>query len=486
MALENSKGNGNQNGANPVLEFPEELKVKAREFFKKGAEVAYALNYDYAIELYLDGLSIWPDALDEGHKPLREVALRRKEAGQKKAGMFGDSSKFRKSAGKTPKEAMLKAEYLLSKDPTNLALMTDLVKAASEGDYRQTTLWFANLLFEFNRQKDKPSLQTYILLREVYVKIEAFARALQACQQALQLKPHDTDLENALRDLSAQTTMQQGKYDGQGDFRDSIKDRINQEKLQAQSQSLRSTDVKADALEKARREYQENPTIPGKINNLVNALCDTEEEDRENEAIEILEKSYIQSKQFRYKQHSGQIRIKQWNRRVRKLQLQLKNEPDNQDTKKQLVEATKESLRIELEHYKLSVENYPTDMGIKYEYGKRLMRAQQYDQAIPVFQEARNDPRFRVASINFIGQCFYFKEWYTDAIESFELALEAVEDQEGAIAKELRYNLGRAYEAEGNIEQALNCYRKVAQIDYNYQDVKDRVDSLRKQQQEKK
>jgi len=50
----------------------------------------------------------------------------------------------------------------------------------------------------------------------------------------------------------------------------------------------------------------------------------------------------------------------------------------------------------------------------------------------------------------------------------------------------LRYNLGRAYEADGNIEQALNCYRKVAQIDYNYQDVKDRVDSLRKQQQEKK
>ncbi len=322
MALENSKGNGNQTGANPVLEFPEELKVKAREFFKKGAEVAYALNYDYAIELYLDGLSIWPDALDEGHKPLREVALRRKEAGQKKAGMFGDSSKFRKSAGKTPKEAMLKAEYLLSKDPTNLALMTDLVKAASEGDYRQTTLWFANLLFEFNRQKDKPSLQTYILLRDVYVKIEAFARALQACQQALQLKPHDTDLENALRDLSAQTTMQQGKYDGQGDFRDSIKDRVNQEKLQAQSQSLRSTDVKADAQEKARREYQENPTIPGKINNQVNPLCDTQEEERENEAIEILEKAYVQSKQFRYKQHSGQIRIKQRNRRVRNMHIQ--------------------------------------------------------------------------------------------------------------------------------------------------------------------
>jgi tetratricopeptide (TPR) repeat protein len=486
MASENNENNSAQAGPSSQLEFPEELKAKAREFFKKGAEVAYALNYDYAIELFLDGLSIWPDALDEGHKPLREIALRRKEAGLKKSGLFGDSSKFKKSSGKNPKEAMLKAEYLLCKDPSNTDHMTSLVKAAAEGEYRQTALMFANLLFEYNRQKDKPSLQTYVLLRDVYIKIEAFARALQACQQALQLKPHDSDLENALRDLSAQTTMQQGKYDGQGDFRDSIKDRVNQEKLQSQEQILRSTDVKADIIEQARRDYQENPNIPGKINNLINALCDTEEEANEKEAIEILEKAYAESKQFRFKQHSGQIRIKQMTRKLRKLQTKLKNEPENQDLKKELIELSKESLVAELDHYKLSVANYPTDMALKYEYGKRLVRAQKYDDAIPVFQEARNDPRHRIASINFIGQCFYFKEWYADAIESFEMALEAVDDKEGAIAKELRYNLGRAYEADGNIEEALNCYRKVAQIDYNYQDVKDRVDALRKQQQEKK
>ena len=51
-----------------VVEFPEELKKKAREFFTVGAETAYTLNYGYAIEMYLDGLSFWPDAMEDGHQ----------------------------------------------------------------------------------------------------------------------------------------------------------------------------------------------------------------------------------------------------------------------------------------------------------------------------------------------------------------------------------------------------------------------------------
>ncbi|GAG51134.1 unnamed protein product, partial [marine sediment metagenome] len=116
------------------------------------------------------------------------------------------------------------------------------------------------------------------------------------------------------------------------------------------------------------------------------------------------------------------------------------------------------------------------------EYGKRLLRARRFDEAIPIFQEARRNPRHRLASLSNIGQCFFYKKWYADAVETFDQALELVESQESALAKELRYNLGRAYEADGNIEEALKSFRKVAQIDFNYLDVRKRVDELRNQQ----
>jgi tetratricopeptide (TPR) repeat protein len=44
----------------------------------------------------------------------------------------------------------------------------------------------------------------------------------------------------------------------------------------------------------------------------------------------------------------------------------------------------------------------------------------------------------------------------------------------------LRYNLARAYEQQGLTEEALELYRRLAQIDYSYKDVKMKVDKLRK------
>jgi len=43
----------------------------------------------------------------------------------------------------------------------------------------------------------------------------------------------------------------------------------------------------------------------------------------------------------------------------------------------------------------------------------------------------------------------------------------------------LRYNLARAYEEHGQKEKALELYRKIAQVDFAYRDVSQRVDRLR-------
>ena len=61
---------------------------KARAFFTRAEEVASADNFDYAIEMYLDGIRQCPDALEDGHAPLRRLALIRQGKGGKKASMI--------------------------------------------------------------------------------------------------------------------------------------------------------------------------------------------------------------------------------------------------------------------------------------------------------------------------------------------------------------------------------------------------------------
>ena len=81
--------------------------AKAKAFFERAEEVAVTNNFDYAIEMYLEGLKHAPNAVEEGHMGLRRLAFVRQSRGKKKPSMV-DKVKFR--SGKDPLEEMLNAE----------------------------------------------------------------------------------------------------------------------------------------------------------------------------------------------------------------------------------------------------------------------------------------------------------------------------------------------------------------------------------------
>ena len=60
---------------------------KAVAFFERAEEVASTDNFDYAIDMYMEGLRRAPDALEDGHAALRKIALIRQGKGGKKPSM---------------------------------------------------------------------------------------------------------------------------------------------------------------------------------------------------------------------------------------------------------------------------------------------------------------------------------------------------------------------------------------------------------------
>jgi len=71
-----------------MLQEDNQAAAKAKAFFDKAGKVAETKNFDYAIDMYLEGLRCVPDALQEGHLPLRHLALQRKEKSGKKPKYF--------------------------------------------------------------------------------------------------------------------------------------------------------------------------------------------------------------------------------------------------------------------------------------------------------------------------------------------------------------------------------------------------------------
>jgi len=455
----------------------EQSLAKAKAFFDRARKLTDTKNYDQAIEMYLEGLRYAPEALEEGHLPLCELALQRKGQGGKKPSMIERVKRLR---GKTPLEQMLNAEYLFAKDPDHLPYAEAMLKAAVAGGYKRTAGWIANLIFQTNNASDRPSFHTYLLLKDSYAALGQYDKALAACQRAARLHPEDKQLAEEFKNLSAELTMARGKYNVEGDFRKSIKDREAQEAIYAQGLIVKTEDYKLKAVEQARRKLAENPQLPANIFHLADVLADLETDEAENEAIELLEHNYRTTKDFSFKQRAGLIRIRQIKRKIRQAKAAVEAKPDDAQAKATLQRLAALLNRTELEHYRLVMENYPTDSAAKFEYALRLVRNKQYDQAIPLFQEARKDPRRRIHCLNQIGCCFFLKGWYTDAVDLFQQALEQHKIKDDAIGKELRYNLARAYEEQGKKEQALELYRKLAQLDFAYRDVSQRVNNLRK------
>ena len=451
---------------------------KARAFFEKAREITETGNLDYVVDLYLEGLRYAPDAVEQGHLPLCELALQRQGKGGKKPSVM---EKMKRLRGKTPLEQMLNAEYLFTKDPQHLPYAEAMLRAAVAGGYKGTASWIANLIFQTNNAAEKPSAQTYILLKDSYAALGEFDKAVVACQRACKLKPNDADLANEFKNLSAELTMAKGKYDKEGDFRNSIKDRETQESLQGQYRVVQTEDYRQAAVERARKESAQDPNLSRNIYDLAQALSALRTDEAENEAIELLENAYKAKQDFSFKQRAGQIKIKQLQRKIRKTKAAVEANPDDAQAKSALAELSAQLNHFELEHFRLSVQNYPTDLPAKYEYAVRLMQNKQYNEAIPLLQDAQKDPRRKISAMNKIGLCFFLKGWLTDAIDVFNEAIESHEIKDDDVAKELRYNLARAYEEHGQKEKALELYRKIAQVDFAYRDVSQRVDKLRQE-----
>lgn len=458
-------------------DIPEEDRKKADVFFKQGAKVAGTGNYEYAIEMYLQGLAIDPDA-KEAHQALREISLKRKASGGKDFGMF-EKMKVKSSKTKDDREAMLKYERLMSYDPGNPDNMVELMKSAHKAGFYDTVVWIGAVLLRANSDLKNPDIKKFIVARDVYIDLDLWRQAVDACQLAVNLKPDDMELQRISKDLGAKLTLDDGGYEKSGSFRHSVKDMVGQKKLMDQDMDIRDADVINRLVADAEAEYAAAPNDAAKLGRLVDALVKSEEMERENRAIELLQQWFEKTKQFRYRFSIGRIKIGQLRRQDRAERLRLRDNPNDESLRKQYLQFVRERNEEELKEYQLFAEAYPTDMTFRYEIGVRLFNLDRAVESIALLQQARSDPKLRVEAATFLGRAFMASGFADEAIDTLKQTMEEYELRGDARSKELFYWYGRALEEKGDSPTALKAYSQLVQWDFNYRDVQGRIKKLR-------
>jgi len=455
---------------------PKEDQEKAAQFFTRGQTVANTGNFEYAIEMYLQGLAIDPES-SEAHQQLRDFSLKRKASGGKALGMF---QAMKLKGGKDEKEALLNAEKLLAYDPGNTNHMVTLLQAALRGGFFDTVLWIGPILLRANKDSGKgESFDKYILLKNAYKMLERYKEATEAAQFAAAMRPDDMDLGKELKDLASWQTMAAGKYGSAKSFRESVRDMDKQHRLMEGDTDVRTADMMSRQIAEAEAEWQAEPNEPGKIGKLVDLLVKLEQPESDQRAIEILEAAFENSRQYRFKFRIGQIRISQLARQERNLRQAVAQNPGDESIKREYNDFAKERAEQELQIYQEAAENYPTDSGLRYNVAVRMFQLGHHNDAIPIFQQARSDPKYRTDASVALGRSFLDAGFVDEAVDTFRELIEGYELKGDAKSVMMTYWYGRALEQKGDVQAALKAYSQVAQWNFNYLDVQARIKRLR-------
>jgi len=456
-------------------DIPEGDRRKAQVFFDRGKTVGDTGNYEFAIEMYLQGLAVDPDHRG-AHQSLRDISLKRKASGGKDLGMM-EKMKLKRPT-KDDKQNMLNAEKLLSYEPGNTDHMVTILQNAHKAGFYDTVMWMGPILLRANADSKNPDVNKFLILKDVYKDLRQWKAATEACHYALRLDEFNMDLQTELKNLGAQDTMDEGNYTKGGSFRDSLTKTEEQDRLIQESKDVQSNENLMKSIAEAEAGYNADP-VDGKLLRLVELLEKTEDVEHENRAMELLETAFNRTKQFRFRQRVGKIQIAQMLRSERTFKKATAANPQDAQARRDYEEFKREQLEFELKEYTLWAENYPTDLTLRYAMALRLFALKRYDEAIPAFQHARQDPKVKTDASITLGRAFLEAGYVDEAIETLQAVIDEYQLKGDDKSKDMYYWQGRALQQKGNNDLAIKRYSQVAQWEFTYKDVQTRIKELR-------
>jgi tetratricopeptide (TPR) repeat protein len=467
----------------------EDEQKKAAAFFEKARTVGATGNYEFAIEMFTQGLAIDPENV-EAHMELREVSLKRKASGGKPMGFF--EARKHSTNNRDDKLNMVNAEKLLAYDPGNTDYMQAVLQNAHKAGYFDTVMWIGPIFQKANAEQTKKSdFHKFIVLKDVYksmavntatpprIRAELLKRATNACHFAAKMKPDEMDLQTELKNLGALHTQVEGNYDQGVSFRDSIKDVDAQDKLQAQDKGVQELGVMGKLINDAQAQYELDPNEPGKLLRLVEMLEKTEHPDYENRAIELLSEWHARTKQFRFRKRIGEINMRQWRRMDQGQREYLAANKTDEQAKKDYGAFEKDKWEFELSEYQLWAENYPTDMSFRFHAAVRLFHLGRYDEAIPLLQQSEADAKYKIRARIYLGRSFFEAKFLDEAVDTLDGLVKEYQGGDELASKEMRYWAARAHEERGDAEAAIKLYSAIVRMEFNYADVQVRIRKLR-------
>jgi tetratricopeptide (TPR) repeat protein len=458
------------------------------KLFESGTKAFERGNWGLAIMVWQQLLAMQPDHLD-ARKLLREAENRKwlQEGGGTGAkaaavlrGIGAMAAFVVHMLTKNYDRAMIDCEKVLARDPTCMPMLSGLARAAIKGGHTDVAI----LTLEYVRDKKPKSHKVLRKLGQLYREKNQIQSAIEAWESVKKLVPNDREAQLELRDLAAEKTMVDGKYETATEkgrtYRESLKNQEDAEDREQAQKIIRTEEDLEQAIQRVGKDVEENPDNKRYVVQLGDLYRRARDYGKAREMYERAQK--IDAMDLSIAQRLGTLRIDQLSEQEEKTRAKVKANPDDAEAKSELDRIVKEKFEYSLEEFERQVKAQPTDAGLRAKLGDLLFQAGKYDQAAPHYQRAATDPRLRRRCRKRLGMCLYNTQKYQLAISQFEQAAEGGTAANREV-REILYYLALTCEKLGNLDRAEEVLRQIFDADMSYRDVQERLDNLMQQKQ---
>ena len=459
-----------------------ELSQTQRTLYKTGEDALAKKNYGYACDMYRRVVKQAPNCLEVRHK-LHDCYMHLKKPGaMTKIKVNTLLSVYNAKKGGLIKDGQIGAaldlgEELMSMDPANPGAAKLVATVARETNYHP--IGISALLISIKFNDDNPSVLE--ALAETYEEMEDYTNSTIYWRKLKELQPGNPKYDKKFREIGTMATMREGHWDevekGQGDYRTVMKDQDEAHLLEQQGHSHATAEGRQLMIQKQLDEIAKNDSVVGR-RKLAELYAEDENYEQSlewykktNELAGVEDPSILKSMIDIEAKNYDKI-MQQW--------IDYRNsgvgEAEQANADQSIEQCRQQKLEMLIERHGHRVEIQPNNHECRYEFATALYQAGRWDEALPNFQKIQDNPRYKVNAKISIGNCFQAKKVFDLAVDNYKGVVDTMPGFD-ANKKEVMYQLGRCYVAQGNKEEAMKCFREIYQVDVSFRDVSKIIES---------
>ena len=465
-------------------------RQRLQQLFEHGKKSLDKGDFDYAHSLFSQCVSEDPTNLV--YLQHLRTNLAKKHSVAKKSSLFGGLNRKLSSARSALTKAKDKGEWeaafvagceALDQGPNDVATLLEMADAVHSLGSSECQLFLLKWALDSNPKHEMANRQAADALAEV----GQFDQAIACLRRVLELKPNDKDLEKKISRMSVEQTIQKGGYNEEllrpGVSTAATPDQAATAALTTSpsraAPAAQQEEVPAETNESREKDLLDKIRLyPAELSNYKDLADLYTSVDRLKDAERVLIKAQTVS--------PGDLDAREMleDTRLRRMRQQVdiadrRAADENTPEAKMLAKKMHaQANQVELEVFAARSERNPSNLSYQYDLGLRLKRAGKFREAIQSFQQSRDDVKRKADSQLHLGECFQKIEQFRLAMASYEAAIAATPDVKSDLHKLARYRAGVLAMGMGELDKAEKHLTQIAETDFGYRDVADRLDKL--------